>query len=175
MRKEECFYLGKVVSKYSFKGEVLVKLDTDDPEVFTEMESVFLSEGQNLVPFFLESCRLHKTNLLRIRFEDITDESTAEALLGKELYLPLAVLPPLTGNKFYYHEVIGFSVIDSHYGDLGKIVSINDTAAQALFELEKDGKEILIPIADDIINKVDRDHRRIMVSTPEGLVEIYLG
>jgi len=174
MRKEDCFYLGKIVSKYSFKGEVLVKLDTDEPEVYENMESVFVSLRNNLIPFFIKSCRLHKSALLRIDFEEINDEVSADGLMGSELFLPLELLPKLTGNKFYFHEVIGFAMHDSVHGDIGIINGVNDTTSQALFEVEKEGKELLIPINDEIINKVDRESRVIHVRTPEGLVELYL-
>ncbi|PHN94565.1 16S rRNA processing protein RimM [Maribacter sp. 6B07] len=174
MRKEDCFYLGNIVSKYSFKGEVLVKLDTDDPEIYENMESVFVSLGNNLVPFFIKRCRLHKSNLLRIDFEEVKSESDADRIMKSGLYLPLSILPKLTGNKFYYHEIIGFAMIDSVHGDIGIIQSVNDTTAQALFEVEKDGAQLLIPISDDFITKVDRENKRILVTTPEGLVDLYL-
>jgi len=174
MRKEECFYLGKIVSKYSFRGEVLAKLDTDDPEIYEEMESVFVEMQQSLVPFFIERCRLHKSTLLRIAFEDVKDEATANSLLGSALYLPLTMLPALSGNKFYYHEVIGFTLNDEVHGDIGQVTSVNDHGAQALFEVKKGDAELLIPISDDIIVKVDRAKKEIQVRTPEGLVELYL-
>jgi 16S rRNA processing protein RimM len=174
MQKEDCFYLGKVVSKYSFKGEVLVKIDTDEPEIYENMESVFVSIGNNLVPFFIDRCRLHKSTLLRIDFEEVKDESAADRILGSELYLPLTLLPPLSGNKFYFHEVIGFTLMDEVHGDIGTIQSINDSASQVLFEAKKDDKELLIPMTDDIITKVDRVAKTIHVSTPEGLVDLYL-
>ncbi|MGD1945455.1 MAG: ribosome maturation factor RimM [Croceivirga sp.] len=175
MRKDECFYLGKIVSKYSFKGEVLLKLDTDEPEMYEGMESIFVDLGKNLVPFFIEKSQLHKSSLLRVQFEDVNDEATANSLLGKATYLPLTHLPKLSGNQFYYHEVIGFTLLDAKHGDIGVIESINDSSSQVLFEAKKDGRELLIPVSDDIITKVDRNTKTIFVQTPEGLVDLYLG
>jgi len=174
MRKQECFYLGKIVSKYSFKGEVLVKLDSDDPELYESMESVFVSLRDSLVPFFIEQSRLHKSSLLRIKFEDVDSEEEADRIMGSELYLPLEFLPPLEGNKFYFHEVIGFTVIDQNFGKVGVITSINDTTNQALFVIDHKETEILIPINDEFLTKVDRETKTIEVSTPEGLIELYL-
>jgi 16S rRNA processing protein RimM len=174
MRKEECFYLGKIVSKYSFKGEVLIKLDTDEPEIYENLESVFISLGNSLIPFFISSSQLHRSSLLRVRFEEITDEADADRILGSEVYLPLDMLPELDGKRFYFHEVIGFSLVDAHHGDIGRVVSVNDNAAQALFVAEKDGKQLLIPINDEIITRVDRPEKTIYVTTPEGLVSLFL-
>lgn len=174
MRKEDCFYLGKVVSKYSFKGEVLAKIDADEPDLYENMESVFVSIGNNLVPFFIDRCRLHKSALLRIDFEEVKDEATANRIIGAELYLPLSLLPPLTGDKFYYHEVIGFTLLDAVHGDIGIIEAINDSSSQVLFEAKKGDKELLIPVTDEIVTKVDRASKTVHVSTPEGLVDLYL-
>ena len=174
MQKEDCFYLGKIVSKHGYKGEVLVKLDTDEPEIYENMESVFVALGHSLVPFFIEQSRLHKTSLLRIRFEEINDEEGANSVMGAALYLPLEMLPKLSGNKFYYHEVIGFSLQDEKHGFIGTITGVNDAVSQALFEAEKEGQQLLLPITDDIILRVDRKKKTIHVRSPEGLIDLYL-
>jgi 16S rRNA processing protein RimM len=84
------------------------------------------------------------------------------------------LLPKLSGNKFYFHEVIGFTVVDANFGEVGTIVHINDKAAQPLFEIDREGKEIFIPMIDDFIKKVDRENKTIQVETPDGLIELYL-
>ncbi len=174
MRKEDCFYLGKIVRKHSFKGEVVIKLDTDEPELYQEMESVYVDFGNNLVPFFIEKSSLHKGNQLRVRFEDVNSEADADAILKSDIYLPLTLLPKLSGDQFYFHEIIGFKVVDRNFGEVGIIVKINETAAQPLFEIDREGTEIFIPMVDEFIKKVDRQNKVIEVQTPDGLIELYL-
>ena len=174
MRKEDCFYLGKIAKKFSYKGEVLIWLDTDEPELYEDMESVFVEINKHLVPFFIVSSSLHKGDFLRTRFEDIDSEEDADSIMGNAVYLPLSALPKLEGNKFYFHEVIGFDAEDERLGNIGKIVSINDSSAQPLFEIMKGEIEILIPMIDDFIVKIDRENKKVVLDTPEGLVDLYL-
>ena len=173
MKKEDCFYLGRIVKKYSFKGELLAKLDTDQPELYENLDAMFVQVRNNLIPFFIESSQLHKSDLLRIKFEDVDTEADADALIKSEMYLPLEFLPKLEGNKFYFHEVIGFKITDKTFGEIGIIKAINDSTAQALFEVDKDGIEILIPMNDEFIVEVNRETKTIMVETPEGLIDLY--
>ena len=140
MKIEECFYLGKIVRKYSFHGELLIKLDTDQPELYENLEAVFIDYRNTFIPFFIESSQLHKSDLLRVQFEDVHTEAEADSLLKSDVYLPLEFLPKLEGNKFYFHEVIGFSIEDVNFGKVGIIKGVNDSTAQALFEIEKDGE-----------------------------------
>lgn len=174
MHKKDCFYLGKIAKKFSFKGEVLAYLDTDEPELYENLESVLVECNKQLVPFFIENCSLHKNDFLRIRFEDVNDEAEADAIIGNALYLPLKMLPKLSGNKFYFHEVIGFEIEDKRLGVFGIIQSINDSSAQPLFEVLNGDVEILIPMIDQFLVKVDRENKKIIMDLPEGLVEMYL-
>ncbi len=173
MRKEECFYLGKIAKKFSFKGEVLIYLDTDEPELYENMESVFVELNKNLVPFFILESSLHKNDFLRVKFEDVATEADADAIMGCELFLPLSFLPKLSGDKFYYHEVIGFEVEDQRLGVVGKIVSINDSTAQPLFEVLNGEVEMLVPMIDQFLVKIDRENKKVVMNLPEGLIEMY--
>ncbi len=175
MHKKDCFYLGKIAKKFSFKGELLAYLDTDEPELYQNLESVFVEFDEQLIPFFIQSAFLHKNDFLRIKFEDCNSEEDAESLIGSHLYLPLNMLPKLDGNKFYFHEVIGFQVEDVHQGYIGILDHINDSASQALFVIDKEGTEILVPMIDPFIEKLDRENKKLILNTPAGLLDLYLG
>jgi 16S rRNA processing protein RimM len=174
MTKDECFYLGQIVSKFSFKGELQIKLDTDEPELYEHLESIFVDYRNKLIPFFVEKSNLQKSNLLRVKLEEVNEEAHADDLLKRDVYLPLSKLPKLDGNKFYYHEVIGYKAVDAAHGEIGTIQFVNDQTMQALFFIDFNGKEIIIPVNDRFIQKVDKDKHIIYFQTPEGLIDMYL-
>jgi len=138
------------------------------------MESGLVEFNKNLVPFFIENSALNKNDFLRVQFEDVDSEAEADTLIGCDIYLPLSMLPKLEGNKFYFHEVIGFEIEDKRVGVFGKIVSINGTTAQPLFEVENGEVEILIPMIDEFLVKIDRENKKVIMDLPEGLIEMYL-
>ena len=174
MLKVDCFFLGTVVGKYSYKGEVLIKLDTDQPELYENISSFFIETQTGLAPYFVKKSGLHKSSLLRVAFEDITDENDADGLLKKKVFLPLDMLPKLTGNRFYYHEVIGYDVIDKIHGNIGEVTGVNDNASQALLEIDYKSTQVLLPVVDEIIKRVDRTEKQLHVQIPEGLLDVYI-
>ena len=116
---------------------------------------------------------MHKPGLLRLRLEDVDNEEDANLILKSKACLPLTKLPKLTGKKFYFHEIIGFDVIDKNLGDIGSVVAINEHTAQATIEVSIGQKIALIPIVDEIILEVKRDAKSIYVDTPAGLIDLY--
>lgn len=172
MRKEDCFFLGTVVAKYSFKGEVLIKLDTDDPEAYLSLQSFLLEDESHLIPYFTTKVQLHKSQLLRVSVEGVKSEKQADLMIGKSVYLPLDQLPKLDDDQFYFHEIIGFEVIDSLQGHIGTITGVNDASSQVLLEVEHNDREILIPLVDELIQQLDKQQKQLYLSIPEGLLDL---
>ena len=64
MEIKDCFYLGKITKKHSFKGELVINLDTDEPEIYEYLQSVFININGKLIPYFIEKSTLQKKSTL---------------------------------------------------------------------------------------------------------------
>lgn len=175
MKTSDCYYLGYVTKIFGFKGDLTIYLDVDDPLIYKKMESVFVLIGAKLIPFFIDKFSLRPNSREAvIHFQGVDNEENARQLVGKELYLPVEHLPALEGNAFYYHEIEGFEAIDEQKGCIGTIDHVLDLPANPLFQIRQGQKEILIPVRDELIVNVDRINRRIILNTPDGLIDLYL-
>jgi len=175
MEKEACYYLGKITRTNGNKGGLSIFLDVDSPQEYSELDAVFVEIKKQLIPFFIEDIKVHTSkNTAIVHFEDVEDVEEASKLTNSALYLPLASLPVLEGNKFYFHEVVDFLLTDKEFGEIGKIKEVLEYPNQALFQTFYKGKEVLVPINDQFILNVDRAKKEILLKLPEGLLDIYI-
>ena len=172
MKIDDCYQIGHIVKTHGLKGEVNVKLDVDFPEDYEELESVFLEQSGNLVPFFISEISISGKKV-KIKFEDINSIQKASELVKAVLYRPLSELPKLENGKYFYHDLVGFEVFEK--GKLiGAIKSIYQASSQFLAAIDHNGKEVLVPIGDHIFVSVDTIKKKIEVKLPDGLLEVYL-
>lgn len=178
MNKADCFHLGYVAKLHGFKGEVSLFLDVTNPQDYDGLDAIFIDLNDQLTPFFVEMFKLKNKGFAAVRLEGVDSEVIAKKLLRKGVYLPAEILPELSGKNFYDHEVVGFTVIDANYGEVGRLEQVIDLKVNPLLQVlngeGEEQKEVLIPLIDGLIQKVDRKKKELHVKAPEGLVDLYL-
>lgn len=171
---DDCFYLGKITKLFGYKGEVNLFLDTDTPKNYYTIESVLLEVQGELIPFMIESIKQKNKNNLVVSFHHISPDEIS-SYVNSSVFLPLSKLPPLSGNKFYYHEVKSYTVMDSKHGLVGKVNNFYENPGHDIMSvINENNQEILIPVVDQFFKDLDRENKIINISAPEGLIELYI-
>ncbi|MBF90333.1 MAG: 16S rRNA processing protein RimM [Flavobacteriales bacterium] len=168
MKKEDCFFLGYISRKHGYKGVVKIKLET--PAKYKDLAHMFIEMNGGLVPFFIDSFRLIKENIALVNFEDVGSEEDAQRLVGKEVFIPLEFIDESQQNELA--ALIGFEVIDSKHGSIGKVNDILNNTAQDLFQISNGYQDFLVPITEEFIQKIEGN--TIYLETPEGLIDLFL-
>lgn len=171
--KNEFFYLGTLTKPFGLKGGLCAFFDTDNPENYTHLPAIFLDLEGEKIPYNIENITYRGNNQYIIQFEGM-DANEAREFVGVELYLPLSDLPKLSGNRFYFHEVIGFKVVDANKGEIGVCREFLEVSNNPIMVVDHDGVEILIPASQQFVTQVDRDNHILHIQAPEGLIDVYL-
>jgi 16S rRNA processing protein RimM len=170
---DSCYQLGYVIKPHGLKGDVSIYIDADEPQAYRNLESVLIQQDNQLVPFFITKIKISGQKAI-LNLEESNDIEAAQLLKGSALFLPLSALPELTDEQFYFHEIIGFTVQDENLGEIGPVATVYDAGPQDLLAIEHKGKEVLVPINDETVKKVDKNKKQIFVNIPDGLLDIYL-
>ncbi|HEX5001518.1 MAG TPA: ribosome maturation factor RimM [Bacteroidia bacterium] len=168
------YYLfGSITRTHGVKGGVVVRLDVDDPVRYKKIKQLFVETGDVLKQYRVTSASVSGDQAIFI-LDGIADMDVAATLKNHPVYLPLNELPVLSGKKLYLHEAIGMQVIDTEKGALGIIDQVFDLPEQPVARVLCNGKEVLFPLIESFIVKVDRAAGELHVALPDGLVDIYL-
>jgi len=170
MKFDEYFNLGVISKVFSFKGEIVARLDVEVPNLFDNLPAIFLEEKGNLVPYFVEKLDPQLNGFVRIKFKGIDTQEQAKRILKCLLYLPDNLLPKLGEDEFYFHEIVGFTAFDEEDKEVGEIVEVYDLPNNPVAEIIIDGKEVLVPL--NLMIELDKKNQKIYIEIPEGLVDL---
>jgi 16S rRNA processing protein RimM len=169
----EYFKIGKFVTSVGLKGELLLKHTLGKKTSLKGLQAVFIEEKkESFLPWFIGSTRIKTGEETYILLEGIESREAAAKLVQKEVWLPEADFKKFA-SKTAPISLLGYSVINEKE-PVGDILEIIEQPHQLLCRLDIKGKEVLIPLNENTLQKIDHRKKQILVVLPDGLLDIYL-
>ncbi|HEY2727214.1 MAG TPA: ribosome maturation factor RimM [Parafilimonas sp.] len=170
---DEHIHIGKFVATVGLKGELLLKHLLGKRTVFKQHEVLFIEIEKNIrLPYFIEKSASKNNTETIVHVESVNTKEQAAKVLLKKIWL--------TKDNFEKHvsktapvNLIGFSVIQNEK-ILGEVEAVIEQPQQILLQINVQQKEVLIPLHEKTLKKIDRRKKQVHVVLPEGLLDVYL-
>jgi 16S rRNA processing protein RimM len=162
--------IGQVVALFGVRGELKVRLLTDIPNRFAELQTVYVGTNHALYP--IQGVRPYKGEMVILKLSGIDDANAAEPLRNQELSIPLSELATLPPDSYYQHDILGLRVLTLDGQEIGQIVEIIDTGSNDVYSVKKpEGSQVLIPAIKDVIKQIDLIRRTMHIDPLPGLLD----
>ena len=167
------FKIGKLAASFGLKGELVLQHSLGKKTALKGLETIFIEERKdNFMPYFITATSIKNDAEVYIKLEGIDSKETARKLTPKEVWL--------AEEDFKIHAaqsspiaLLGFHLVTDEGEDLGEILEVIEQPHQLLCAIVLDGKEALIPIHQESLDKIDQQNRKVYVTLPDGLLDIY--
>jgi len=171
MTRDDYTFLGTIVKTRGTSGDLIIRSKKKILQIRDNWELVMVEIDGLLVPFFISGWNISGRNEIIVTVEDVNTPEKAEKFSGRKVYINKSVIV-FSSNEFHPDELIGYLVIDINAGEIGRITGIDEIPGNPLFRLKYHGREILIPIHQDLIIEINEKKEIIRVNLPAGFLEI---
>lgn len=164
--------IGKLVATFGVKGELLLQHHLGKKTSLKGLEVVFIEiKKGEMLPYFIQSAKIKSDTETYLKLEGIDSKETAQKLTHKETWL--------TEDAFHKYaaksapaSLLGFHLLNDGV-DIGEVLEVIEHPHQLLLRIDYNGKEALIPVHEEILEKIDKRKKQVHLSLPEGLLDIY--
>ena len=172
IKKEEVFKIGQFGKPHGIKGEIALVTNSDvldnseDPYIICEIDGI-------VVPFFIEEYRYKTDTVILVKLKNVDDEKAAREFSNREVFYSLDEVDEedLVG-EMTWDSFIGYQVIDEVQGKIGEITDVDESTINVLLQIDREGEEVLLPAVEELILSADHENKRLIVSLPEGLLDL---
>lgn len=168
--KKDYIESGKIVGTHGVRGGLRVQPWCDNPEFLCQFKKVFLKgkNGYNAVKVKLSKPH---GNVVIMELDGVNSMDNAENLRGKILYLERNALK-LEEGQYLISDLLGCQVFDADSNNiLGEISDVSKTGANDVWHINRDGKEYLIPVIDDVVIEVNIEDNKVVIRPLKGIFE----
>jgi len=165
--------IGRIVSAFGLKGDMIVSHHLGKKIAVSKIKVIFLEQKKDeLLPYFVENIRKKGDDELSLKLEGIDSKETATKYIRREVWLNEEEIQAHT-QKNNPIGWVGYKILDQGK-DLGPIIEVIEQPHQILCRLDINTREVLIPINEQTLHKVDHKNKTVLLNLPDGLLEVYL-
>jgi 16S rRNA processing protein RimM len=169
---QQYFKIGKLAASTGLKGDVVLQHNLGKKTSLKGLQAIFIEEKKDsFLPYFIQHTKIRSDNETVIKLEGVDVVEAARKLTPKEVWLHADDFKTYAAKSSPI-ALLGFSLINNNQ-NLGEILEVIEQPHQILCSILYKGKEALIPIHDESLEKVDNKNRKVFVRLPEGLLEVY--
>jgi len=166
--------VGKIVSGFGLRGEMIVVHHLGKKIAVSKIKVVFLElKKDEMLPYFVEYIRKKGDGEFYLKLEGVDTKESASKFIRREIWMKEEEVQVHT-QKNNPVGWVGYQVNDQGR-NLGPVLEIIEQPHQILCRLEIDTREVLIPINEQTLNKIDHKSKTLLLTLPDGLLEVYLG
>lgn len=167
------FKAGKLVAVHGLKGELILKHELGKKSSLKDVKAIFIEDKRDsFFPWFIESTKIKSDTEVFLKLEGVDTREAAKKLSPKEIWLTEEDFKRLSA-KSAPANLLGYTIINNK-DRLSEILEVIEQPHQLLCRIELNKKEVLIPINESFLKKIDHKKKEVIVELPEGLLEIYL-
>lgn len=166
------FKIGKLVATFGLEGQLVLDHKLGKKTSLKGLENIFVEENtDSFLPYFVESSKIKNDTEVFLKLEGISTKEIARRFIKKEVWLTEEDFKKFSANSAPI-SMLGFTVVNGDE-ELGEVLEVIEQPHQVLCSIMLNGKEALIPVHEDSLEKIDKKNRKLFVTLPEGLLDIY--
>jgi 16S rRNA processing protein RimM len=160
------------VATFGVAGELVLRHHLGKKTSLKGLESFFIEKQKDeLLPYFIEAVRIKSADELYVKIEGIHSKEAAHKMLQKQVWLLEEDFQKYAAKSSAI-SLLGYHIINED-ADLGEILEVIEQPHQLLCRIMLDGKEALIPVHQETLQKIDKKNKQVFVELPEGLLDIF--
>ena len=174
MEQQRIEVVGKLGSTYGIRGWLRIYSSTEQAESIFEYRPWFLKIKGEWQPTELENWRHHNHEII-VKLKGVDDREAAQTLANVEIGVDLSVFPELEEGDYYWHDLIGCSVVNLEGYTMGTVTEMMETGSNDVLVVKANTKdafgkqERLIPfLYEQVVKRVDLTTKTIEVDWDAG-------